>query len=85
MDQEVKDARAKLAARFGQTQIGGKGRCLHLRWFTCGRFGTILGNEQAMRLHRPILIKLGGHFFRSCQNVQFDRVITMGFFACIGS
>ena len=24
-DQEVKDARAKLAARFGQTQIGGKG------------------------------------------------------------
>ena len=25
MDQEVKDARAKLAARFGNTQIGGKG------------------------------------------------------------
>jgi len=24
-DQEVKEARAKLAARFGQTQIGGKG------------------------------------------------------------
>ena len=27
-DQEVKDARAKLAARFGQTQIGGKGAYL---------------------------------------------------------
>ena len=25
MDQDVKDARAKLAARFGNTQIGGKG------------------------------------------------------------
>jgi len=25
MDQEVKDARDKLAARFGNTQIGGKG------------------------------------------------------------
>ena len=28
MDQEVLDARAKLAARFGNTQIGGKGRSL---------------------------------------------------------
>lgn len=27
-DQEVKEARAKLAARFGQTQIGGKGAYL---------------------------------------------------------
>jgi hypothetical protein len=26
MDQEVKDARAKLAARFEQAQIGGKGK-----------------------------------------------------------
>lgn len=26
MDQEVLDARAKLAARFGATQIGGKGK-----------------------------------------------------------
>jgi len=26
MDQEVLDARAKLAARFGSTQIGGKGK-----------------------------------------------------------
>jgi hypothetical protein len=25
MDQEVLDARAKLAARFGKTQVGGKG------------------------------------------------------------
>ena len=29
-DQEVQAARAKLAARFGQTQIGGKGAYLHL-------------------------------------------------------
>ena len=26
MDQEVLDARAKLAARFGQVQVGGKGK-----------------------------------------------------------
>ena len=26
MDQEVLDARAKLAARFGKTQVGGKGK-----------------------------------------------------------
>ena len=26
MDQEVLDARAKLAARFGKVQVGGKGR-----------------------------------------------------------
>lgn len=36
MDQEVMDARAKLAARFGQTQIGGKGRYLHLSWIEQG-------------------------------------------------
>ena len=29
MDQDVKDARAKLAARFGNTQIGGKGKSCH--------------------------------------------------------
>ena len=29
-DQEVKEARAKLAARFGQTQIGGKGACRNI-------------------------------------------------------
>ena len=28
MDQEVLDARAKLAARFGKTQVGGKGMFL---------------------------------------------------------
>ena len=28
MDQEVLDARAKLAARFGKTQVGGKGKFL---------------------------------------------------------
>jgi hypothetical protein len=28
MDQEVLDARAKLAARFGSSQIGGKGKLL---------------------------------------------------------
>jgi len=27
MDQEVLDARAKLAARMGKTQVGGKGTC----------------------------------------------------------
>lgn len=42
MDQEVKDARAKLAARFGQTQIGGKGRYLHLNSLVLrGRYASI--------------------------------------------
>lgn len=31
MDQEVLDARAKLAARFGKTQVGGKGK-FHLSY-----------------------------------------------------
>ena len=35
MDQEVLDARAKLAARFGKTQVGGKGKssCAEPRLF----------------------------------------------------
>ena len=30
MDQEVLDARAKLAARFGKVQVGGKGKLLSI-------------------------------------------------------
>jgi len=37
-DKDVKDARAKLAARFGNTQIGGKGKFL--------MFLTLLGTQR---------------------------------------
>jgi hypothetical protein len=70
MDQEVKDARAKLAARFGQTQIGGKGRYLHLisvLWR--GRRGSIFWNEQIIVLsHTAMLIELATPFLNLSKN-----------------
>ena len=65
MDQEVKDARAKLAARFGQTQIGGKGRYLHLNWVVYGgRSASIFGNQRIMALsHAAMQIEKAAPFF----------------------
>ena len=41
-DQEVKEARAKLAARFGQTQIGGKGAYIYISLRSPGNLLTFL-------------------------------------------